>query len=127
MSTPFVFSDELPELYTVAAGDILMLWDTSAGLMKRSTVSQCASVLEVSSGVRGASAATVIGFYGETGVNRASMAGTAITSLTTAVISVGNAAGTWAWASSTMAAEFVTRAKQAQTDLKTLMQKLDSV
>ena len=40
MSTPFVFYEELPEVYTVAANDIMLIWDTSASRMKRSTVSQ---------------------------------------------------------------------------------------
>ena len=50
MSTPFVFSDELPELYTVAPTDIVMLWDTSTGLMKRATVSAVKTIVAPASG-----------------------------------------------------------------------------
>lgn len=122
MSTPYVFSEEVPELLSVAAADILLLWDTSAGLMKRCTVSAADAIVDA----RGTAAATVVGFYGETGVNQGTQAATAITALATATISAGNAAGTWAWASSTEATAFVTRAKQAQADLETLMTRLDS-
>lgn len=125
MSTPFVFSDELPEIYTVAPTDIVMLWDTSAGLMKRATVSAVKTV--IAPAVTGGAATTVIGFYGATGVDQEAFTATAITALTTAVISAGNAAAVWAWATSTAALEFVARAQQAQVDLKNLMSKLDSV
>lgn len=122
MSTPYVFSDEVPTLLSVAANDILLLWDTSAGLMKRCTVSAADAIVDA----RGTATSTVVGFYGETGVNQGTVAATAITALTTAVISAGNAAAVWAWASSTEAKAFVARAKQAQADLETLMAKLDS-
>ena len=122
MSTPYVFSDEVPTLLSVAANDILLLWDTSAGLMKRCTVSAADAIVDA----RGTATTTVVGFYGETGVNQGTVAATAITALTTAVISAGNAAAVWAWASSTEAKAFVARAKQAQADLETLMAKLDS-
>lgn len=125
MSTPYVFSDEVPALQTVAQNDILLIWDTSAGLMKRCTVSAAQGV--VTPLVVGGAAASVVGWYGETGVNQGTQAATAITALTTATISAGNAAGVWAWASSTEATAFVTRARQAQADLETLMARLDSV
>lgn len=123
MSTPYVFSDEVPTLLTVGAADIIMLWDTSAGLMKRCTVSAADAIVDA----RGTAAATVVGYYGATGVNQTTQAATAITALATATISAGNAAAVWAWASSTEAKAFVARAKQAQTDLETFMGRLDSV
>jgi hypothetical protein len=122
MSTPYVFSEEVPTLLSVAANDILLLWDTSAGLMKRCTVSAADAIVDA----RGTATSTVVGFYGETGVNQGTIAAVAITAIGTTTISAGNAAGTWAWASSTEAKAFVARAKQAQADLETLMAKLDS-
>jgi hypothetical protein len=122
MSTPYVFSDEVPELLSVAANDIIMLWDTSTGLMKRCTVSAADAIVDA----RGTATSTVVGFYGETGVNQGTIAATAITAIGTTTISAGNAAGVWAWASSTEAIAFVTRAKQCQVDLETLMARLDS-
>lgn len=125
MATPYVFADELPALSSVAQNDIMLIWDTSAGKMKRCTVSAMQGV--VAPLVVGGAAASVVGWYGETGVNQGTMAGTAITALAAATISAGNAAGVWAWASSTEAKAFVARAQQAQVDLKTLMAKIDSV
>ncbi len=54
------------------------------------------------------------------------MTATGITTLAAGVISAGNAAGVWAFASSTEALAQVARAKQAQTDLATLMQRIES-
>jgi hypothetical protein len=123
MATTFVFAQECPTLNTVSAGDIVPVWDTSAGLMKRCTVSTVQAVILLA---LGSATSTVVGFYGETGVNQGTQAATAITALTTAVISAGNAAAVWAWASSTEAKAFVARAKQAQTDLDTLMARINS-
>jgi hypothetical protein len=125
MSTPYVFDDEVPALQTVAAGDFLLLNDVSAGRMKRITVSNAGSVIYPLA--RGAATTTVIGFYGATGVDQGTMTATALTALTAATMSPGNAAAVWAWASSTEAKAFVARAKQAQTDLLTLMRRVDSV
>lgn len=125
MSTPYVFSDEVPSLDAVAQNDILMIWDTSAGRVKRCTVSAAQGV--VMPLVYGGAAASVVGYYGATGVNQGTQAATAITALATATISAGNAAAVWAWASSTEAKAFVARAQQAQTDLKTFMARIDSV
>ena len=122
MSTPYVFSDEVPELLTIAGADILLLWDTSAGLMKRATVSACDAIVDA----RGTASTTVVGFYGATGVNQGTQAATAITALATATISAGKAAAVWGWASSTEAKAFVARADQAQVDLDTLMQRINS-
>ena len=124
MATTFVFDDEVPALATASAGDIVMLWDTSAGVFKRSTLSQVYAY--TSAVARGSASSTVVGWYGETGVNQGTQAATAITALATATISAGNAAGTWAWATTTAAHEFCRRAKQAQVDLETLMAKIDS-
>jgi hypothetical protein len=123
MSTTFVFSDELPELLTVAGADIIMLYDTSTGLMKRCTVSAADAIVDA----RGTATTTVVGYYGATGVNQGTIAATAITALATAVISAGNAAAVWAWASSTEAKAYVARAKQGQVDLENLMARIDSV
>jgi hypothetical protein len=92
--------------------------------MKRCTVSTVQAIILPLA--IGSASSTVVGFYGETGVNQGTQAATAITALTTATISAGNAAAVWAWASSTEATAFVTRAKQAQTDLDTLMARINS-
>jgi hypothetical protein len=125
MATPYVFADELPALSEVGAADILLIWDTSTGLMKRCTVSAAQAI--VMPLTYGAAAASVVGWYGETGVNQGTIADTAVTALATATISAGKAAAVWGWASSTEAKAFVARAAQAQVDLKTLMQKIDNV
>ena len=125
MATPYVFAEEVPTLNTVAQNDIVLLWDTSAGLMKRSTVSAAQGL--VTPLVVGGAAASIVGWYGATGVNRGTQAATAITALATATISAGKAVGVWAWASSTEAKAFVARAQQCQTDLKTLMDRVNSV
>jgi hypothetical protein len=123
MSTPFVFADEVPTLLSVAAGDILLIWDTSTGLMKRCTVSAADAIVDA----RGTATSTVVGFYGETGVNQGTQAATAITALTTvATMSAGKAAAVWAWAASTEAQNFMTRTKQCQADLLTLMRRINS-
>ena len=124
MATPYVFAEEVPALQTVAQNDIIMVWDTSAGLMKRCTVSAAQGV--VTPLVVGGAAASVVGFYGETGVNQGTIAATAITALATATISAGKSNSVWGFSSSTAGKAFVARAKQAQVDLKTLMGKINS-
>ena len=124
MATPYVFADEVPALLTVASNDIMLIWDTSAGLMKRSTVTQVNTIIKPLA--RGSATTNVIGFYGQTGVDQGTMTATAVTAVAAVVISAGNAAGTWAWASSTEATAFVTRVKQCQTDLKTLIARVES-
>ena len=124
MSSIYTFSDEVPALLTVASNDIMMIWDTSAGTMKRSTVTQVNTI--VKDLARGTSGASLIGFYGATAIDQGTFTAVNLTALATATISAGNAAGTWAWSSSTMASEFVTRAQQAQVDLKTLAQRIGS-
>lgn len=124
MATPYVFADELPSLQTVAQNDIVLVWDTSAGLMKRCTVSAVQGIIRPLA--VGGAAASVIGFYGETGVNQGTIAATAVTALTAAVISAGKSNSRWGFSSSTAGKAFVARAQQAQTDLKTLMQRLNS-
>lgn len=124
MSSIYVFADEVPALVSVASGDSMLLWDTSAGLHKRCVVSAVRTAFNATAW--GAAATSTIGFYGQTAVDQGTMTATGVTALATATISAGNAAGVWAWASSTEAIAFVTRAKQAQTDLKTLIQRIES-
>ena len=125
MATPYVFSDELPALATVAAADIILIWDTSAGRMKRCTVSAAQGV--VTPLALGGASASVVGWYGETGVNQGTIAATAITALATATISAGKAAAVWGWQTSTKAKAFAAAADSAQVDLLKLMQKINSV
>lgn len=120
MSTVYVFNDEIPSLVTAANADILMLKDASTALKKRITLSNLATA------VMGAAASNVVGFYGTTKVNQGTMTATALTAIGTTAISAGNAAGVWAWASSTEATAFVTRATQIQANLETLMARIDS-
>lgn len=124
MATPYVFSDEVPTLLTVASNDIMLLWDTSAGLMKRSTVTQVNTIIKPLA--RGSATTNVLGFYGQTGVDQGTMTSTAVTAVAAVVFSAGNAAGTWAWASSTEAANFTRTVRQCQADLSTLMARIES-
>lgn len=124
MSTPYVFNEELPALVTPAAADVLMVNDVSAGVMKRITLTNVETIIQPLA--RGAAATSTIGFYGATAVDQGTMTATAVTSLAAATMSAGNAAGVWAWASSTEATAFVTRARQAQADLDTLMARINS-
>jgi hypothetical protein len=125
MATPYVFSDELPALSSVAAADIILVWDTSAGRMKRCTVSAAQGV--VLPLVVGGASASVVGWYGETGVNQGTMAAAAVTALATATMSAGKAAAVWGWATSTKAKAFAAAAKTAQVDLENLMTKINNV
>ena len=123
MSTPFVFSEELPALLSVASDDIVLVWDTSAGRMKRCTVAAVDAIVDA----RGTASSTVVGFYGATGVDHGTIAATAVTAIATAgVFSAGKNNSRWAWASSTECQAFMTRSKQCQADLKTLMQLVNS-
>jgi hypothetical protein len=124
MSTPFSFYAEVPALQTVAQNDILLIWDTSAGLMKRCTVSAAQGVLHALA--IGGAAASVVSYYGETGVNQGTIAATAVSALATATISAGKSNSRWGFSSSTAAKAFVARAKQAQTDLLTLERRINS-
>jgi hypothetical protein len=120
MSTPYIWNDEIPSLVTAANADILLLHDASAGVKKRITLSNLATA------INGAAASNVVGFYGTTKVNQGTMTATALTAIGTTTISAGNAAGVWAWASSTEALAFVTRATQIQANLEDLMARIDS-
>ena len=120
MTTMFVFDDQLSSLVTAANADLVMVNDASTGVKKRITVSNLATA------VMGAAASNVIGFYGTTKVNQGTMTATALTAIGTTAISAGNAAGVWAWASSTEALAFVTRVTQIQANLETLMARVDS-
>jgi hypothetical protein len=120
MSTPYIWNDEIPSLVTAANADILLLHDASTGVKKRITLSNLATA------INGAAASNVVGFYGTTKVNQGTMTATALTAIGTTTISAGNAAGVWAWASSTEANAFVTRATQIQDNLELLMARVDS-
>lgn len=126
MSTVYVFHSELPEADGLDTADRVLLWDTSAGRMKYATLANVYAQIGRSAAV-GASAADTMSFYGATPINQGTMTEAAVTALATATMSAGNAAGVWAFASSTAAQAFVTRMKQAQTDLDTLIDKLDTV
>jgi hypothetical protein len=124
MSTPYVFSEEVPALQTVAQNDLVLVWDTSAGVMKRCTVSTVQGVVRPLA--NGGATASIIGFYGETGVNQGTIAAVAVSALATATISAGKSNAVWGFSSSTAAKAFVARAKQAQTDLLTLERRINS-
>lgn len=124
MSSIYDFQEELPSLGTLAAADVYMVLDTSTGLKKDVTQTVIEGV--ISTVVLGAAATSTIGFYGATAVNQGTMTASALTAIGTTTLSAGNAAGVWAWASSTEAAAFVSRVGQMQTDLETLMGLINS-
>ena len=120
MTTMFVFDSQLTTLVTGATADILAVHDASAKVKKRITIADLATRFT------GASAASTVGFYGVTAVNQGTMTATCLTAIGTTTISAGNAAGVWAFVTSTSALALVKRVSQCQADLETLMAKIDS-
>lgn len=106
----------MPSDGTGAAGDWCMVYDTSAGRTKKA---------RLVSAVTGNSS-KVIPFYGETGVDQGTFTATALTALATATISAANSATVFGFSSSTVAKAYAKRLSQIQTDLKSLMNKIDS-
>jgi hypothetical protein len=124
MSTIFTFDQELPELVTPAATDLLLVKDVSTGLKKDVTVTAVEGVIDTVA--LGAAATSTIGFYGVTAVNQGTMTATALSAIGTTTISAGNSSGVWGWASSTEALAFVTRVTQMQANLETFMARVSS-
>jgi hypothetical protein len=66
------------------------------------------------------------GFYGAAAVAQQSMTATALTPIATTTISQVATSGKWAFATSTAAIALVTRCRQMQADLETLVTKLET-
>jgi hypothetical protein len=117
MSTIYSWTAEMGADTTGAAGDWVMVYDTSAGRTKKARLSSL---------VNRSDPAAVIGWYGEAGVNQGTMTASALTALATATISAANSATVFGFASSTVAIAYAKRMSQIQADLETLMGKIDS-
>ena len=120
MSTIYVFNEEIPSLTTRADGDKLLVHDASTGLKKTITLSN------VQNTILGNTSADTLGFYGVTKVDQGTMTATCLTAIGTTTISAGNAAGVWAFVTSTSALALVKRVSQCQADLETLMNRVHS-
>lgn len=75
----------------------------------------------------GQSATDLVGFYGATAVAQPAQTLSATTALTATVVFSEAKTGMWAFGSSTVAAAYVTRVRQMQADLETLMGKLETL
>lgn len=128
MSTVYVFDQEIAALVTVASGDKLLIHDVSAGTKKVITVGNLlAGGIDLTGGAQiGDAAADTVGFYGATRVNQGTMTATALTAIGTTTISAANTSTVFGFASSTAATALVTRVRQMQADLETLMARVDS-
>ena len=120
MSTIYVFDLQVPSLATRADGDILLIHDASTALKKDITLSN------VQNAILGNTSADTVGFYGVTKVDQGTMTATCLTAIGTTTISAGNAAGVWAFVTSTSALALVKRVSQCQADLETLMNRIHS-
>lgn len=122
MSTIYTFHEELPSLATAAAGDKILVHDSSGADKNDMTLTVLGSA------VRGTGAADTIGFYGVTKVNQGTMTATCLTALTTnpTFSASDTGAGVFGFSSSTVAVAYVTRIAQMQVDLETLMGKVNS-
>ncbi len=117
MSTIYNWNEQLSVDATAAAGDLVLVYDTSTGRTKRAQIHKV---------VFGGSSAGTLGFYGATAVDQGTMTATAITALATHTISPANSATVYGWSSSTVAKAYVKRMSQIQVDLKTFMGKVES-
>ena len=119
MSTIYSWAAEQVADTTGAAGDWLLVYDTSTGRTKKA---------RISSVFLGQGPERVFGFYGETGVNQGTMTASALTALASAATIITDAASTaaWCWDSSTVAKAYVKRLSQIQVDLEALMGNIDS-
>ena len=120
MTTLYVFDEQLPALTTRADGDKLIIHDASTKLKKVITLSN------VQNAILGNTSADTLGFYGVTKVDQGTMTATCLTAIGTTTLSAGNAAGVWAFVTSTSAAALVKRVSQCQVDLETLMNRVHS-
>ena len=128
MSTIYTFHRELASLATPAAGDRVLVADVSTAPAVGSVGTKKDMTLTVVGGAIGGNATTdLVGFYGATPVDQGTMTATCLSSLTTnPTISSSTATAAWGWASSTVAEAYVTRIRQMQVDLDTLMAKVNS-
>jgi hypothetical protein len=126
MSTIYTFHREYAALVTPAAGDRLMTADISTNATSPTAKDMTLTVMGACAG--GQAATDLIAFYGATPIDQGTMTATCLTALTTnPTFSASNTgAGVFGFASSTEATAYVTRIKQMQVDLDTLMAKVDS-
>lgn len=68
-----------------------------------------------------------LGFYGSTPVVKTAVTATAVTAVATTVISQVATSGKWAFSTSTAATALVTRVRQLQVDVETLIGQLNTL
>jgi hypothetical protein len=126
MSTIYTFHRECASLATPAAGDKLLIADISVNATDPKSKEIAISVTKAAG--RGVDATDLVGFYGAAPIDQGTMTATCLTALTTnPTFSASNTgAGVFGFSSSTVANAYVTRIKQMQADLDTLMGKVNS-
>jgi hypothetical protein len=120
MSTIYTFHRECTALVTPAAGDRILTADISTNATNPTSKDMTLTVL--GSAARGKTTADLLGFYGATPIAQQTFAATCTTALTTnPTFSATTGAGVYAFSTSTIANAYVTRVKQMQVDLATLL------
>ena len=127
MSTIYTFHRELPALLTPATTDRILTADVSTDTGAGATSKDLTLALAKTAS-RGPAATDLVGFYGATPVDQGTMTATALSALSSAgaVFSASTGAGVFGFASSTVAIAYVTRVRQMQADIDTLMGKINS-
>lgn len=126
MSTIYTYHRECATLATPAAGDRILTADVSTNATHPTKKDMTFTVLAAA--LAGGATTDKIGLYGAAAVDQGSFTATCLTANTTnPTFSASNTgAGVFGFASSTVALAYVTRIKQIQANLDTLMAKIDS-
>src|SRR5512143_2168093 len=126
MSTIYSFHRECTALVTPAAGDRIMTADVSTNATHPTKKDMTLTVLSAICG--GGATTDVVGLYGAAGVDQGTFTATCLSANTTnPTFSASNTgAGVFGFASSTVATAYVTRIKQMQANIDTLMAKINS-
>jgi hypothetical protein len=124
MSTIYTFHRECAEA-TPAVGDRIMTADRSANASHPTARDMTLSLVKAA--CRGKDTGDLVGFYGATPIDQGTMTATALTAVTTnPTFSSSTDSGTFAFSSSALAIAYVTRVRQMQADLDTLMARINS-
>ena len=125
MSTIYTFHRELASLATPAAGDRFLVGDVSVNANHPGAKDITLTVAGAAG--KGKAATDLLGFYGASPVDQGTMTAVGLTAVTTnPTFSTSTDAGSYGFASSTVATAYVTRVRQMQADLDTLMAKISS-
>src|SRR5512143_1152631 len=120
MSTIYTFHRECDSLTTPAAGDRIMTADVSTSATHPTKKDMTLTVLNTLLG--GGATTDIVGLYGVTGADQGTFTATCLSANTTnPTFSASTGAGVWCFPSSTVATAYVTRVKQMQANIDTLM------